>query len=69
MRKTYKEIATLMDGAVSPDWCKRMLKHVKEDSPESLVYGKPSTPAARPEGVTYTECCEILVDNGVCVLL
>lgn len=67
--KTYKEIATLMGGAVSLDWCKRMLKHIKEDSPESRSKEAIYNLAARPEGVTYTECCEILVDNGVCAVV
>lgn len=63
---TYKDIVEALEGSVSLDWCKRMLKHVKEDTPESRSKEEIYALAVRPEGVTYTECCEVLVSNGVC---
>ena len=63
---TYKDIVVQMDGKVTLDWCKRMLKHIKEDSPESRAKESILKLALRSQGVTYAECCEVLVDNSVC---
>lgn len=66
---TYKEVMERMGGAVSLDWCKRNLKHIKEDSPESRAKEDILRLALRPEGVTYPECCEVFLNNEVCTIL
>lgn len=56
---TYKDISTNL--GVTEAWCKINLKSVIVESDESLARAEIYLLAVRPEGVSYTEACGVLV--------
>lgn len=64
--KQYKEIVEVVGNGITIDWCKRNLKSVVEDSPESNAKAEILRLALLPEGTTYSECCGVLLKFGVC---
>jgi len=63
---TYKEIVSKMENRVTIDWCKLNLKGVVNATPEATVKETVLSMALRPQGVTYYECCNVFVEQGLC---
>lgn len=63
---TYKEIVAEMENRVTIDWCKLNLKGVVNATPEATVKETVLSMALRPQGVTYYECCNVFVEQGLC---
>ena len=63
---TYKEIVSKMENRVTIDWCKLNLKGVVNATPEATVKETVLSMALRPQGVTYHECCNVFVEQGLC---
>lgn len=63
---TYKEIVAEMENRVTIDWCKLNLKGIVNATPEATVKETVLSMALRPQGVTYYECCNVFVEQGLC---
>lgn len=63
---TYKEIVLEMENRATIDWCKLNLKGVVNATPEATVKEIVLSLALRPQGVTYYECCNVFVEQGLC---
>lgn len=67
--KTYQEIVDLVGNSVTLSWCKRNLVGVyieAVDMSEANAKDDILQLALRDEGVTYGECCQTLLNYGVC---
>ena len=57
---TYKQIVEALDGAVSLDWCKKTLKHIKKPKEDDECLKELLELGCRPEGVTHYEANGII---------
>lgn len=57
---TYQEISSALDGALSVDQCKRLLKGVKKEKTNDPALEEIITLAVRPEGCTNYELTGVL---------
>lgn len=60
----YKEIAHLLGGVVSVDWCKRNLKQVKLPVTEDACLNEIIQLATRPEGVSVYEANGVIIKHN-----
>ena len=57
---TYKQIVEALDSAVSLDWCKKTLKHIKKPKEDDECLKELLALGCRPEGVTHYEANGII---------